>query len=439
MAQRLDVWIESFPEPLGTLASDDNGSVSFGYSDAYLSDPNSFPISLSLALQAEPFSDPLTRAFFGNLLPENDQLRRLLEREGLDAADIVGILFHLGADLSGALSCLPEGNDPVKVPGLLASDYIPISRDELIDIVQRLGNNGVLPDELRDPSPVAGLQRKIALVKAEDGFAVPIPGGGAPTTHILKVPAPGLPREAYYEGWCSKLALENGVETALSRSEWFDQFEVVISERFDRRTVDGRVYRIHQEDFAQALGLPPRLKYERDGRPGRIYNAEAIRAVLDRTAVPAEAIFNFLRATFFNLAVGNSDNHAKNHALLYDRGAVPRLAPLYDVVPIRLSREHHHKFSFRIGAADDLASLSSTDLLTFLGTFGIEGNRAARFLERDVLALIGRLNQLPAPKSDWDRPFFRQIADDSDFIVKVVEEAIGRSRRGSRPVRAAAS
>jgi serine/threonine-protein kinase HipA len=430
MTQRLDVRLERFANPIGTLASSDEGTLAFQYTGDYLAEPERVPISLSFPLCEEAFSDAKTRAFFRNLLPENDQLDQVIEREGLDKSDVVGLLSYLGADLSGALSCLPEDAPPVKVPGDLALDYLPLAPEQLEEIVRRLGNSQPLPYEVRDPSPVAGIQRKVALTETAEGFAVPRAGSGAPTTHILKVPDTALPREAFYEDRCAQLARAAGLDAAPSRSVWISSFEVLIATRYDRRITEGQVYRIHQEDFAQALGLPPRLKYEREGREGRIYDAGAIAALLQRTAVPAEAILQFLRATFFNLAIGNTDNHAKNHALLYDRGIAPRLAPLYDLVPIRLSQRHHHRFSFKIGAAETHDALTGGDVLAFLATFGLTGARARRFLARDILPTLAPLLSPAEPESEWRERLDHQIVEDTSRLIAVIEDVV-------RPVRAA--
>ncbi len=164
-----------------------------------------------------------------------------------------------------------------------------------------------MPNELRDPSPLSGYQRKVALTVLPDGsYAVPIPGTGAPTTHILKVPETTFQREAFYEANCASLADYVGLDAAPSRSFWIGDYEVILSQRYDRQVVDGAVYRLHQEDFAQAIGLPPRFKYERDGRPGRRYDIAAAVSVLRQTESPALAIDAFLRATIFNLAIGNT-------------------------------------------------------------------------------------------------------------------------------------
>jgi serine/threonine-protein kinase HipA len=427
MTQRLDVRLERFEQPVGTLTSSEEGALAFQYAGDYLADPERVPISLSFPLSEEPFSDAQTRAFFRNLLPENDQLDQVVEREGLDKSDVAGILSHLGADLSGAISCLPENSPPVKVPGDLTRDYLPLVPEQLEEIVRRLGNSQPLPYEVRDPSPVAGIQRKVALTRTPQGYAVPRAGSGAPTTHILKVPDTAFPREAYYEDRCAQLARAAGLDAAHSESSWISSFEVLIATRYDRRIVGDKVYRIHQEDFAQALGLPPQLKYEREGREGRRFSAGAVAALLQRTAVPAEAVLQFLRATFFNLAIGNTDNHAKNHALLYDRGTAPRLAPLYDLVPIRLSQRHHHLFAFNIGTAETHEALTADDIIAFLATFGLKGARARRFLAREILPTLTPLLAPVEPESEWRGRLDRQIIEDTSRLIAVIGEAERRT------------
>lgn len=427
MPQSLDVRLEQVEQPIGALTAADDGALRFSYAADYLANPVRVPISLSLPLQEEAFGDVIARAFFRNLLPENDQLNQVIEREGLDQGDVVGVLFHLGADLSGAISCLPPGHPPTKVPGDLASDYLALSQPEIEEIVRRLGESRPLPNELRDPSPVAGIQRKVALCETPEGFAIPKSGIGAPTTHILKVPDTSFPREAFYEARCAALAREVGLDAAPSRSAWIAGFETLIATRFDRLIDTSKVSRIHQEDFAQALGLPPRLKYERDGRSPRAFDASAIATVLRATVIPAEAIFNFLRITFFNLAVGNTDNHAKNHALLYDRGAVPRLAPLYDLSPIRISREHNHLFSFLIGKADRFEALTSEDLAIFLEIFGLTGARARRFLAREIVPLVQRFAHAEPTNDKWAERHVVQAAEDSQRLLDLIGEAIGTS------------
>lgn len=407
----LDVRLEGLDTPVGTLSGGADGGIAFRYADAYLAHPAAHPISLSLPLGEAPYDDRAARPYFQNLLPENDLLRAVIDREGLAIDDIVGLLAHLGADVSGAIACLPPDAPPVKMPGLLWRDYDPIDRPELDTIVRRLASGGALPEGLRDPSPVAGYQRKIALARLPDGrFAMPRPGTGVPTTHILKVPDGSFPREAHYEARLAELAAEAGLDAAATDSGWIADYEVVVSTRFDRVVSPaGEVTRLHLEDFAQALGLPPRLKYQRTGNAARRYDVAAIAGVLRRTADPAAATDAFLRSVIFNLATGNTDNHAKNHGLIYDVGSIPRLAPLYDLVPIRLSEQHHHLFSFAIGDAQAFDALTAGDLAALCGAFGMTASGSRRYLQRTVPPLLAALAGRPRGDDGWSVALDRLI------------------------------
>jgi serine/threonine-protein kinase HipA len=114
----LIVRMDGVDRPAGYLAAAENGAMSFAYDDHYIL-AGGPPLSLSMPLDQVGFDDVLTRAFFDNLLPENDQMRRVMDREGLARDDIVGLLRHLGADCSGSISCLALGAPPIKTPGVL--------------------------------------------------------------------------------------------------------------------------------------------------------------------------------------------------------------------------------------------------------------------------------------------------------------------------------
>lgn len=386
----LDVWLDGYSEPVGRLDALESGSTSFQYRPGYLIDGR--PISLSLPLTDQPVEDATARAFFDNLLPENDQMERVIDREGLDRGDIVGILAHVGGDCAGALSCLPLGSPPIKVPGDLESDYRPLEEDELREIVTRLAERRRLPEGLDDPSPVAGVQGKLALTVLADGrFGLPAAGRKVPTTHILKVPRRTEARDAILEEAASSLAAACGFAVSNSRHVEIHGVGALLIERFDRIIAEGVVYRLHQEDFAQALGLPASLKYERRGRAGRRFDAAAIHSVLMQLDRPAPAVEAFLLATIFNLAIGNNDNHAKNHGILHLPGSGPVLAPLYDVLPFRLHRDYTDELAFSIGSATHFDKMKAADVSALLACFGFEGRRAERFLHGPVRAMLEKL------------------------------------------------
>ena len=87
--------------------------------------------------------------------------------------------------------------------------------------------------------------------------------------------------------------------------------------------------RLHQEDFCQALGLVPGVKYENEGGPDV---ADCARLIHRHSGAPARDIIAFLDALLFNFLIGNNDAHSKNYSLLLDGPGAIRLAPLYDLL-----------------------------------------------------------------------------------------------------------
>ena len=167
----LNVYLEAAREPIGKLRSGPDGEMSFTYVTADL--PH--PVSASLPLREEPFDDIVTRGFFSNLLFENEMRDQVMQRHGLSERDVVGLLFHLGTDCPGSISCVPEGMGPGKRPGVLSTDYDPLDGSPLIPqdlpgaaeplgvsgdlarIMVSLRDNRRLPPDTDDPSPLAGV------------------------------------------------------------------------------------------------------------------------------------------------------------------------------------------------------------------------------------------------------------------------------------------
>ena len=60
----------------------------------------------------------------------------------------------------------------------------------------------------------------------------------------------------------------------------FEGESAIVVERYDRRLLDGRLLRIHQEDVCQALGVRPDRKYQNEGGPGPGDVARLLRRVM---------------------------------------------------------------------------------------------------------------------------------------------------------------
>ena len=367
---QLDVRLDGFADPIGTLLSDDRGAATFTYDNIYASRSDALALSLSLPLGTAKFDDFAARAYFDNLLQERDTARAdIIAKYRLANDDIVGILGHIGQDCAGAVSVLPQGSPPTKVPGHLEQDYRPYADKEVLQIVQALHRREPLPQDLADPSPLAGVQSKIAVTVLPDGrYAEPI--GGAPTTHILKVPQERYERDAMREHAGMGISAAAGFNTAQTSLVEIGGIPALLVERFDRRVEAGWVTRVHQEDFCQALGLPARHKYQRPERGADGFNVAAIRGVLDRTADPAGERLKFLRITLFDILLGNVDGHAKNFALFHLPGGRITTTPRYDVMPTMLDRRTTDEFAYHLGQATTLRDLDAAALDKFMIDLG---------------------------------------------------------------------
>ncbi|WP_165823568.1 HipA domain-containing protein [Metarhizobium album] len=422
----LDVRLDRSNDPVGVLVRDQRGGLAFAYNEKYVSQPGAISLSLSLPLTSEPFEEVIARPFFDNLLQERDgALSDIMAREAISRDDIAGLLFHLGKDCAGALSILPAGAPPTKVPGDYRTDYQRIDDARLIAIVDSLHKRRRLPAGTDDPSPLAGMQSKIALTVLPDGsLAEPIPGSGAPTTHILKVPDQDHIHDGSLEFETMLLSQEIGISTADVALLPIADLKVLLVTRFDRaRDKDDRVVRIHQEDFAQALGLPAALKYERRGAPGRRFDVDAVRRILDATTDPAGEKELFIQATLFDLMVGNVDAHAKNFALFHEPGGRIRTTPRYDLLPTRLDNNLTDELAYTIGNATTLDDISREDFDRFLVSIGVPSAAARQRVTKRLATeiankLAGHLDRLGR---SGQKPFADLIASNMRSLLGALE------------------
>ncbi|KAK0331530.1 hypothetical protein LTR94_028558, partial [Friedmanniomyces endolithicus] len=186
---------------------------------------------------------------------------------------------------------------------------------------------------------LAGGQEKTALAVLDknglpvlrlprEGDVLAIPRDGAPSTIILKPDNPVLPGIVENETYCLHLAQAVGIAAAEVTVLPAVRRRAICALRYDRRIGRfGDIQRVHQEDFAQANGLPPGRKYERGTVRGLGLDA------LLRTGryIPPSDTLALLDQLIFNVLVANTDAHAKNYSLLLPIDSSPRLAPLYDV------------------------------------------------------------------------------------------------------------
>jgi serine/threonine-protein kinase HipA len=109
---------------------------------------------------------------------------------------------------------------------------------------------------------------------------------------------------------------------------------------------DGTLQRLHQEDFCQALGYVPEMKYQNEGGPSLGQSFDFLR---NTTNPNAPQLLRFFDYVVFNTLIGNHDAHGKNFSLLYnDKGAT--LAPLYDALCTAVYPKLTPKMAMKIGS-----------------------------------------------------------------------------------------
>ncbi|UYP67635.1 HipA domain-containing protein [Thalassobacter stenotrophicus] len=334
----MPVWFDGLA--VGHVDVTADGSLSFQYADRWLQTAGAFPLSVTMPLRPEPYASDVISPWLANLLPEEDQLKVLTRSLGLDQADVLAVLAEIGGDTAGALSFGAATERALWAYTPLTTFYdTPDPRLALERHFEDLGRRPFLVGEEGVRQSLAGGQKKSALaVLCPDGAPVlrlpqeddvlAIPLNGAPSTLIVKPDNPNLPGITENEVWCLRMAQAIGIEAAQATILQSSKRTAIGVLRYDRRVGrSGQLLRLHQEDFAQANGLPPGRKYERGTLPGLDLKT------LQETGrhVSANDALALLDQVIFNIVVANTDAHAKNYSLILPIGAAPRLAPIYDV------------------------------------------------------------------------------------------------------------
>ncbi len=317
---RLNVYLAE--EQVGVLDRDSGGELRFTYL------PGARPISLSLPFRQEPFEEGECYPFFEGVLPE-DQQRRAIERAThVSSSNVLDLLHLLGGEIAGAVRLLREGEDPVAPPQ--GEPPSPLPDSTLGQLLETLPLRPMLAGEGELRLSLAGAQTKLPVCLTDGRVRLPAPG--EPTTHIIKPAIPSYPATTENEAFVMRLAAEVGLPVAHVEARQLGAEKgprsYLLVARYDREVRDGRVVRLHQEDFCQALGRSSAYKYETNLGPGV---GRCRQVLFDHSVKPAADARTFLDAILFNLLVGNGDAHAKNFSLLYTADGI-RLAPFYDLL-----------------------------------------------------------------------------------------------------------
>lgn len=329
---------------VGKLMQNTAGSLSFTYDQAFLQNSD-MAISISLPLQAQPFEGDVVKAFFSGLLPEESVRARLARFLGLSDKNAFALLQAVGGECAGALALFPAGEQP----SLPTTHDIEILDDKkLVEILYIIKSQPLLAGDDGLRLSLAGAQDKLA-VGFENGH-ITLMKNGQPTTHILKPVIGHVTDSVHNEFFCMRLAKMVGLDVPFADMHFVNGTPYYIVERYDRtRQKDGGITRIHQEDFCQAMGILPELKYEREGGPTI---AQCQQIITRHSAQPAADQIKLLDMVIFNYLIGNADAHGKNFSLLY-HGIKPVLAPAYDLLSTTIYPQLSAKMAMKIGGKYD--------------------------------------------------------------------------------------
>lgn len=423
----LDVYIAG--DHAGTLSQGESGSLTFEYGSTY----RGVPLSLSMPRSTRAYHDRVVRPYLWGLLPEDpDALKGISRSTGVSPSNPFALLAVIGRDCPGAVQFCAPGSYPSR-----GSNLVPITEAQIAERLSegRAGGRGWLAENER--WSLAGQQSKIALRK--DGGRWFSCEGDAPTTHMLKSGVRGLEHQALNEYVCMRLAALCGIRSAHVSYREFEGAHglepAIVIERYDRKWDNGKVTRLHQEDFCQVLGCLPEKKYAADGGPG----VKEIVGVLKRTSQSQINVVEFLQMLFFNYLIAGTDAHAKNYSVMLAPGAVCRLAPLYDVASMapyvdeRVWEHKPAKLAMSIGGENRVGHVSVRSVQKMVDQCGLE--ELGITVEGCVALAIELANEIPGniaavfdglEKTEVGQPA-RELRNHMEkSIVRLCEKSIAR-------------
>ena len=232
-----------------------------------------------------------------------------------------------------------------------------------------------------------------------------LPLNGTPSTHIIKTEIRNYPGSVENEWYAMSLAKVCGLSTAVSEIAVVGGKRRFISTRYDRTLSEGRMIRLHQEDFCQMLGIDPKNKYETLGGPGIVASFQLLREL----SVSAADVLEFIDRIIFNFLVGNGDAHGKNFSVLHKDG-IATLAPMYDIMSTAVYPDVGRRMAMKIDDEYVFKGVSIGKFIRMSAKVGI----SEKIMLREIAKMSRRVRR-NAPlvasrcKRKWPSPVYPAI------------------------------
>ncbi|NOT18264.1 MAG: type II toxin-antitoxin system HipA family toxin [Sulfuriferula sp.] len=338
MKSIVEIYVDGIWHEAALIESSGRDCCTFEYLPEYVFGNICQPVSLTLPVSLET-RQPMgvCPPFLLDMVPQGNGRRYLIQRLGLtDSDNLVMPLIQRGAfNPIGRLRL----DTAVEYANSAKEDDAALQRgftlDEIVgrkdDFIENLSQHGMLG---AGTTGLQGASAKFMLVKNHedlwfiDAFAQ---ASDIAAHWLLKLPRGKhetdlaiLKNEAAY----IKVARACGLR---SHGETFHRDGMLFVPRFDRVIEHGMVTRLHQESLASLAG-----HRSFDIRPNHY---DLVNAFLPVVSDPVTEVIEYIKRDLLNLAIRNTDNHARNTAIQQLANGTVQLTPIFDIAPMFMDRD----------------------------------------------------------------------------------------------------
>ena len=324
------------------------------------------------------------------------------------------------ADLDELTFMLRSGSDRTGALDFQASprDYVPREADNetlerLMDSADRVDRGLPLAPDLAEAlqhGTAIGGARPKALIRDGDTKYVAKFSASTDTYSVVKA-----------EFVAMRLASAVGLNVAPVKLVQAMNKDVLLIRRFDREPAEDGWTRRAMVSALTLLSLDERFAAHASYEA----LADIVRA---RFTAPAETLEELFARMTFNILVGNTDDHARNHAAFWD-GSTLTLTPAYDICPqSRTGREASQ--AMQIHGSERQSRLSLC--LAAANKFLLTDERALAIMQHQIAVIAGNwdaaCDEAGLTKTDrrplWQRQFLNDLAFEGlgDRLAEVVED-----------------
>ncbi|PJD93882.1 MAG: hypothetical protein CK424_01095 [Legionella sp.] len=376
MTYNLDVYLNQILA--GELSIDKHGDMMFSYDDTYIVHHKHQPLSASLPVQTGAYHAQQCRPFFSGILPEAHLRASIARHLGISEKNDFALLSAIGGECAGAVSLLPSLAMPID----LKPEYRILDDRAVLGLLQTMIQRPMLAGEDGIRLSLAGAQDKLAVAMIDGHIAIPM--GGAPSSHILKPVNRAFISLIENECFCLQLAQKIGMNSVEASMHYIDDTSYLLVKRYDRIETGHGIQRLHQEDFCQAMGIHPEMKYQREGGPSIQDCFQLTRRLSSLAVMDIKAL---LQAILFNMIIGNNDAHGKNFSFLY-QDQQTRLAPFYDMISTIHYPSLSTKMAMKIGSKYEFDGLFPRHILQMAE----EASLSVSLVRQEAISMLNKIH-----------------------------------------------